>query len=98
MAEIETKNQTDTPPAVESPAAFLSPECERIVQVVFDRGPVAAKVISRVAKVDRTRCYVLLADLRARGLIRDDGDGYELATLAALPSVIGLSLGVRRGA
>lgn len=75
-----------------NPAAFLSPECERIVRVIYERGPVAAKVIQRAAQVPRTTCYVLLADLKARGLVHDEGDGYELATLAALPEVIALSL------
>lgn len=81
-----------TPETNATQAAFLSPECERIVRVIFDRGPVAAKVIQRAANVPRTTCYVLLADLKARGLIHDEGDGYELATLAALPEVIALTL------
>ncbi len=60
-------------------ASFVSPESMRILEAVAERGPVAPKSVTRVAGVDRTRCYCLLGELRGRGLIRLDRDGYTLA-------------------
>ncbi|MBY0515130.1 MAG: helix-turn-helix domain-containing protein [Gemmataceae bacterium] len=58
---------------------LLSDDGRRIMRVIADRGPATAKVVVGAAGVERSKCYSLLADLRERGLIRDDGDGYELA-------------------
>lgn len=60
-------------------AALVSPDGRRIMEVIADAGPVAAKTIQLRAGIERSRLYCLLTDLRDRGLIADHGDGYELA-------------------
>lgn len=59
-------------------STYLSPAARRILELIATRGPIAPKTIARTTKVERTRCYCLVADLRERGLIRDGKDGYVL--------------------
>jgi hypothetical protein len=70
-------------------ARLLSPDAARIVAYIAGRGTAAAKVIAGGAGVERSKCYVLLGDLKDRGLIRDEGDGYALADLELWHAVRG---------
>lgn len=59
--------------------AMLSPDALAVMAVVAERGPVAPKSVVAAAGVERSKCYVILTDLKDRGLILDRGDGYEVA-------------------
>lgn len=60
-------------------ATFLSKDAREVMGIVAARGPIASKAIANAVTVERSKCYSLLADLRERGLIRDTGDGYQIA-------------------
>lgn len=72
-------------------AALVSEDGLRVWRYVAERGPVAAKVVPGACGVERSRCYVLLTDLRDRGLIADHGDGYELADKELWEAIIASS-------
>jgi hypothetical protein len=59
-------------------SCFLSPDSRAILTFISTRQPVAAKVIAAGVGIERSKCYVLLTELRDRGLIRDQGDGYVI--------------------
>jgi hypothetical protein len=69
-------------------AAFTSPDELRVLQVIAKRGPIAPKAVILASGVERTKCYVLLSELTARGLVRDAGDGYTLQVTADLWEVL----------
>jgi hypothetical protein len=60
-------------------AAFVSEDGLRIWRCVAEKGPIAAKNVPMIVGVERSRCYVLLMDLKDRRLIADHGDGYVIA-------------------
>jgi hypothetical protein len=57
---------------------FLSQDELKIIEVLFT-GPAKGAVIMQRTKVERSKFYVLAANLSDRGLIRSVSDGYELA-------------------
>ncbi len=60
-------------------ATYLTPDAQAVMQFIAAKGAAPAKVIPTGSRVDRTKCYAILCDLRERGLIRDAGEGYEIA-------------------
>ena len=60
-------------------ASFLSSEARVVMGVVADRGPMLAKSIVERSGIERSRAYLILGELKERGLITDGKDGYELA-------------------
>jgi hypothetical protein len=68
-------------------ASLVSADGLAILRLVATRGPVASKVIVASAGIERCKCYVLLGDLRDRGLIADRGEGYEIADAAVWEAV-----------
>jgi hypothetical protein len=60
-------------------AALVSADGMKVLRLVAEGGPLPAKAVVAKAGVERSKCYVLLTDLRDRGIIADRGDGYELA-------------------
>ena len=61
--------------------AFLSADALAVMRYIAEKGGVAAKVIPSGARVERSKCYVLITDLRDRGLIRDAGNGYVISNV-----------------
>lgn len=60
-------------------AALLSPDGRRIMNLIAREQPAHAKGIVSGSCLERSKCYVLLADLVARGLIAEIRGGYVIA-------------------
>lgn len=60
--------------------ALVSPDGLRILSLIGEKGPLEAKAVAAqlAPAVERSKCYTLIADMRARGLVRDEGNGYVL--------------------
>lgn len=58
---------------------FMSPDGLAIMRHIASRGSVPAKAIATGVGIERSKCYVLIIELRDRGLIRDTPDGYVIA-------------------
>ena len=60
---------------------FLSPQGRAVLSAIAAAGqPVPPKVlVRRCGELTRTTVYAVVAELKARGLIVDDGDGFRLA-------------------
>ncbi len=58
---------------------LFSTESQAIMRAVADRGPICAEDAARLAGIDPPRGCTLLAELRGRGLIADEGNGFRLA-------------------
>lgn len=103
---IPVPSESDADPAEPDPPGsifarmarcMLSPEGARIMQYIADRGPIEAKAVAVSCGVERSKCYVLLSDLRERGLIRDDGRGYAIAEPDLWAAVSGAEVGDQVG-
>ena len=68
------------PPADGAPLTrLLSLEGVRICQAVADRAPVAIKALIDATGIERSKLYILVADLTGRGMIADRGEGLVIA-------------------
>jgi hypothetical protein len=67
------------PPNPDGPARLVSPDGLKILRVLADKGASEVKAIATHSGVERSKVYVLVGDMAARGLIRDDGEGYVIA-------------------
>ena len=57
------------------PKRVLSQDGRRICRAIADRQPIATKAIIDEAGVERTKLYMLVADLVDRGVLAETGDG-----------------------
>lgn len=60
-------------------SVLVSEEAYEMWRVIAGRGPISAKAVVASSPAERSKAYVLIADLAARGLILETAEGYEIA-------------------